>query len=58
MNPTTNATEGSAPAPVLYLALELSNRSWRLAFGDGASEVLRTPLSAFVQLVDEQFFAD
>jgi transposase len=28
--------EGNAPAPVLYMALELSNRSWRLAFGDGA----------------------
>ncbi len=25
-----------APAPVLYMALELSNMSWRLAFGDGA----------------------
>ena len=36
MNPTTRATEGSAAAPVLYMALELSNRSWRLAFGDGA----------------------
>jgi transposase len=36
MNPTTHATEGSAPAPVLYMALELSNRSWRLAFGDGS----------------------
>ena len=36
MNPTTHATESNAPAPVLYLALELSNRSWRLALGDGA----------------------
>ena len=36
MNPTTHETEGSAVAPVLYMALELSNRSWRLAFGDGA----------------------
>jgi len=36
MNPTTHATEGSAAAPVLYMALELSNRTWRLAFGDGA----------------------
>ena len=36
MNATTHATEGSAAAPVLYMALELSNRSWRLAFGDGA----------------------
>jgi len=36
MNPTTHATEGSAAAPVLYMALELSNKTWRLAFGDGA----------------------
>jgi transposase len=35
MSPTAHATEGSAAAPVLYMALELSNRSWRLAFGDG-----------------------
>lgn len=34
MNPTTHATEGSAAAPVLYMALELSNKSWRLAFSD------------------------
>ena len=37
MKPTTHATEGNAAAPVLTMALELSNRSWRLAFGDGAS---------------------
>jgi len=37
MSPTTHETEGNnAPAPVLNMALELSNRSWRLAFGDGA----------------------
>ena len=36
MNPTTHATEVYVSAPVLYMALELSNRSWRLAFGDGA----------------------
>jgi hypothetical protein len=36
MNPATHATEGGATAPVLYMALELSNKSWRLAFGDGA----------------------
>lgn len=29
--------EDTAPAPALYMALELRNRSWRLAFGDGAS---------------------
>ena len=36
MNLATHGSEGSATAPVLYMALELSNRSWRLAFGDGA----------------------
>ena len=35
MNPATHGMEGSAAAPVLYMALELSNKSWRLAFGDG-----------------------
>ena len=35
MNPATHGREGSATAPVLYMALELSNKSWRLAFGDG-----------------------
>ena len=35
MNPATHGVEGSAAAPVLYMALELSNKSWRLAFGDG-----------------------
>jgi len=36
MNPATHGREGSATAPVLYMALELSNKSWRLAFSDGA----------------------
>ena len=36
MNPATHATEGSVSAPVLYMALELSNKTWRLAFSDGA----------------------
>ncbi len=27
MNPATHGTEGSASAPVLYMALELSNKS-------------------------------
>jgi len=35
MNLATHGTEGSPSAPVLYMALELSNRSWRLAFGEG-----------------------
>ena len=35
MNPATHGTEGSASVPVLYMALELSNKSWRLAFSDG-----------------------
>jgi transposase len=36
MNLATHATEGSVSAPVLYMALELSNKTWRLAFSDGA----------------------
>ena len=36
MNPATHGTEGSASAPVLYMALELSNTTWRLALSDGA----------------------
>ena len=36
MNPATHGMEGNAAAPVLYMALELSNRIWRLALSDGA----------------------
>ncbi len=36
MNPATHGMEGSASAPMLYMALELSNKTWRLAFSDGA----------------------
>ena len=36
MNPATHGTEGNAAAPVLYMALELSNKTWRLALSDGA----------------------
>jgi len=36
MNPAALRNEDNATAPVLYMALELSNKSWRLAFGDGA----------------------
>jgi hypothetical protein len=36
MSPTAHETQRSAPSPVLCMALELSNKSWRLAFGDGA----------------------
>ena len=35
MNPATHRNEDSAEMPVLYMALELSNKSCRLAFGDG-----------------------
>ena len=35
MNPATHGMEVSASAPVLYIALELSNKSWRLALSDG-----------------------
>src|SRR6266581_3152725 len=36
MNLATRGTEGSASAPVWYRALELSNKTWRLALSDGA----------------------
>ena len=36
MNPATHGTEGNALTPVLYMALELSNKTWRLALSDGA----------------------
>ena len=36
MNPAARRNEDSASAPVLYMALELSNKSWRLALSDGA----------------------
>lgn len=36
MNPAACKNEDSALAPVLYMALELSNKSWRLALSDGA----------------------
>ena len=38
MNPATHATEGSVSAPVLYMALELSNKTWRLAFSTRLEE--------------------
>ena len=36
MNPAALRNEDSASVPVLYMALELSNKSWRLALSDGA----------------------
>ncbi len=36
MNPAARRNEDSASAPVLYMALELSNKTWRLALSDGA----------------------
>lgn len=37
MNPATRRTEGNATAPVLYIGLELSHKTWRLALSDGAT---------------------
>ena len=36
MNAATHGMEVDASAPVLYMALELSNKTWRLALSDGA----------------------
>jgi len=35
MNAAAHGVEGNANAPVLYMALELSNESWKVVFGDG-----------------------
>jgi len=35
MNPAALRNEDNVSAPVLYMALELSDKNWRLAFGDG-----------------------
>jgi transposase len=51
MNPATHATEGSVWAPVLYMALELSNQTWRLAFSDGAKrQQVSVPASDLAKL--------
>ena len=36
MNPATHGMEGNASASLLYMALELSNKTWRHALSDGA----------------------
>ena len=36
MNPAARRNEDNASAPVLHMALELSNKNWRLALSDGA----------------------
>ena len=36
MNPRTLQRDDKSLAPVLYMAMELSNRNWKLLFGDGA----------------------
>ena len=35
MSSAAHRNEDNASAPVLYMALELSNKSWRLTFGGG-----------------------
>jgi hypothetical protein len=36
MNPRSLQGEDKSLAPVLYMAMELSNRNWKLLLGDGA----------------------
>ena len=36
MNAAAHRVEGNANAAVLYMALELSNTTWKVVFGDGA----------------------
>ncbi|MCJ7837768.1 MAG: hypothetical protein MUP61_00955 [Burkholderiales bacterium] len=40
MNPEAHRIEDNASGPVLYMALELSNKSWRLTFGGGSKRRL------------------
>lgn len=35
-NPATHGMKGNALTPALYTALELSNKTWRLALSNGA----------------------
>ncbi len=55
MNPATHGREGSASAPVLYMALELSNRSWRPALsvprGPSATGAHRQTVGSTVGIV-------
>ena len=39
MNPQTVQREDKSFAPVLYMAMELSNRNWGLLFGDDKETV-------------------
>ena len=52
MNPATHGSEGNATAPVLYMALELSNRTWRRALSDGAKrrQVVGVPAADLLKL--------
>ncbi len=36
MNAAAHRVEDNANAPALYMALELSNTTWKVVFGDGA----------------------
>jgi hypothetical protein len=36
MNPATRKHEDNAVLPMLYMALELGNKTWKVTFADGA----------------------
>ncbi len=40
MSPRTLQRDDKPFVPVLYMAMELSNRNWKLLFGDGARRLL------------------
>ena len=48
MNPAAHRNEDNASAPVLYMALELSNKNWRLTFGGGGKR--RHPMAPGLSL--------
>ena len=53
MNPAALRNEDNASAPVLYMALELSNKNWRLAFGDGTKRrQVSVPAANLVKLAE------
>ncbi len=57
MNTAAHSVEGNANAPELYMALELSNTTWKVVFGDGVkSRQVSVPagdLMKLQQAVDE-----
>ena len=53
MNPAACRNEDNAKAPVLYMALELGNKTWRIALSDGAKcRQVSVPAADLAQLAE------